>query len=172
MPLGGRPRSRCPLPTHAAGAPGPSHMGTGDDNPTMRRVAFVKVVVKPTNFRPISKPGKTNHFDRKKNGPTLPRIIPQKRTIKAIVRRADFMQDAIRKIAHTPTPRRKGNRSSQKVHKSTQKALGNLHKTHPPPLLPAHASLELNFATVASGPKARALRVQRPPRSKIGESFS
>jgi len=58
---GGWPRSRRPLPTHAAGAPGPSHLGTGDDSPTMRRVAFVKVVVKPPIFRPNSKPNKTNH---------------------------------------------------------------------------------------------------------------
>jgi RHS repeat-associated protein len=47
---GGWPQSRCPLPTHDEGAPGPSHLGTGDDSPTMRRVAFVKVVVKPPKF--------------------------------------------------------------------------------------------------------------------------
>jgi hypothetical protein len=71
--------------------------------------------VNPPNFRVHSKPNKTNDYERRKIGPTLPGIIPQKRTIKAVVHRTNFMQEEIRKIVLHP----------EKVHKSAQKAHGN-----------------------------------------------
>jgi hypothetical protein len=78
----------------------------------------------PPNFRANSKPNKTNHFDRKKIGPALPTILPQKRTIKAVVHRANSMEEDIRKTV--PAVKHK------KVHKSAQKTPGN-HPTKPTP---------------------------------------
>jgi hypothetical protein len=84
--------------------------------------------VKSPDLRATSKPNKTNHYHRKKIPSALPGITSQKPTIKAVVRRADFMQDAIRKavpvvresLEATETPK-----CAIKVHKSAQKTPGN-----------------------------------------------
>jgi hypothetical protein len=82
-------------------------------------------VVKPPNFRDLSKPNKANHLERKKIGPTLPRITPQKRTMKEVIGKLHAgCHPRNRPGLHPALPAP----NAEKVHKSAQNTPGN----HPP----------------------------------------
>jgi hypothetical protein len=83
----------------------------------------------PKISRTISNPNKTNHYDRKKIRPTLPRIIPQKRKIKEVTQRASSMAEHIREIV----PAVETQKNAIKVRKSAQKTPGN----HPTTTIPS-----------------------------------
>ena len=93
-------------------------------------------VVKPPNLCPISKSNKANHIHRKKAWPALQVILPQKRTIEAVVQRTNFMHEAIRKIAESlvpqspPDPRVKCAKRRKKVRENAQKRPGNQPAKH------------------------------------------
>src|ERR1019366_1739568 len=79
--------------------------------------------VKPPNSRGISKPNKTNRKCPNKTRPSLPIILPQKRTIEE----SGQVRIPWKQVHSAPA------KTSQKVHKSAQNTPGN----HPPTTTPS-----------------------------------
>jgi hypothetical protein len=80
--------------------------------------------VKPRISAPSQNPNKTNHINSQITAPNLPAILPQKRKIEETVRRANSMEESIRKIVRL-APLAEAPKSATKVHKSAQNTPGN-----------------------------------------------